>query len=180
MNFREAAKWYEKAEEQGEEWAAYRLAHMYRNVSPRSPEKAELWERKGNELRHGDDFRSHSSRNVSNVFSRVQGGGVWPSIDNTMEIEAGFQLQQDKAIRKLLLQLVICMSAASVFRPPRDGTTGQRNEVTTMRLSSWHGSISTEGAYCATAHMPSSYFVVQQIKEIFERSCNSHGCTKTE
>ena len=75
-NLREAAKWYEKAEEQGEEWAAYRLAHMYRNVSPRSPEKAEFWERKGNELRHGDAFRSHSRRNASDVFSRMLGGGV--------------------------------------------------------------------------------------------------------
>jgi TPR repeat protein len=87
-NLREAAKWYEKAEAQGEEWAAYRLAHMYRNVSPRSPEKAELWERKGNELRHGDDFRSHSRRNASDVFSRMLGGGVCPSIDKSMEIEA--------------------------------------------------------------------------------------------
>jgi TPR repeat protein len=88
-NFREAAKWYEKAEAQGEEWAAYRLAHMYRNVAPRSPEKAELWECKGNELRHGDDFRSHSSRNASNVFSRMKGGGLNPSIDkNISEIEA--------------------------------------------------------------------------------------------
>jgi hypothetical protein len=87
-NLREAAKWYEKAEAQGEEWAAYRLAHMYRNVSPRSPEKAELWEHKGNELRHGDDFRSHTRRNASDVFSRMLGGGVCPSIDKSTEIEA--------------------------------------------------------------------------------------------
>lgn len=86
-NLREAAKWYEKAEAQGEEWAAYRLAHMYRNISPRSPEKAELWEHKGNELRHGDDFRSHSRRNASDVFSRMIGGGVCPSIDQSKEIE---------------------------------------------------------------------------------------------
>lgn len=87
-NLKEAAKWYEKAEAQGEEWAAYRLAHMYRNVSPRSPEKAELWECKGNELRHGDDFRSYSKRNASDVFSRMLGGGVCPPIDKSTEIEA--------------------------------------------------------------------------------------------
>ena len=87
-NLREAAKWYEKAEAQGEEWAAYRLAHMYRNASPRSPEKAELWERKGNELRHGDDLRSHSRRNTSDILSRMLGGSVCPSIDKSTEIEA--------------------------------------------------------------------------------------------
>ena len=87
-NLREAAKWYEKAEEQGEEWAAFRLAHMYRNVSPRSPEKAAFWEHKGNELRHGNEFRSHSRRNVSAAFQRMLGGGVCPSIDNSPEIEA--------------------------------------------------------------------------------------------
>jgi TPR repeat protein len=86
-NLKEAVKWYEKAEAQGEEWAAYRLAHMYRNVSPRSPEKAELWECKGNELRHGEDFRSHSRRNASNILSRMLGGSVCPSIDKSTEIE---------------------------------------------------------------------------------------------
>ena len=87
-NLREAAKWYEKAEEQGEEWAAYRLAHMYRNVSPRSPQKAEIWERKGDELRHGDAFRSHARRSVSDVFSRMRGSKDWTSIDDSMELEA--------------------------------------------------------------------------------------------
>ncbi len=87
-NLREAAKWYEKAEAQGEEWAAYRLAHMHRHVSPRSSEKAEFWEHKGNELRHGNEFRSHSRRSVSVVFQRMIGGGVCPSDDNSGEIEA--------------------------------------------------------------------------------------------
>jgi hypothetical protein len=87
-NQREAAKWYEKAEEQGEEWAAFRLAHMYRNVSSRSPEKADFWERRGNELRHGDEFRSHARRSASSVFSRMRGGRDWTSIDDSLEIEA--------------------------------------------------------------------------------------------
>lgn len=87
-NLREAAKWYEKAEGQGEEWAAFRLAHMYRNVPPRSPDKADFWENRGNELRHGDGFRSHARRSVSAVFQRMLGGEVCPSIDNSPEIEA--------------------------------------------------------------------------------------------
>jgi len=95
-NLREAAKWYEKAEAQGEEWAAYRLAHMYRNVSPRSPAKAEQWEHKGNELRHGDDFRSHSRRNASGVFSRMLGGGVCPSIDKSTKLEARISMAAEQ------------------------------------------------------------------------------------
>lgn len=87
-NLREAAKWYEKAEGQGEEWAAFRLAHMYRNVPPRFPEKADLWERRGNELRHGDGFRNHARRSVSATFQRMLDGEVCPSIDNSPEIEA--------------------------------------------------------------------------------------------
>ena len=117
-NLREAAKWYEKAEAQGEEWAAYRLAHMYRNVSPRSPEKAELWERKGNELRHGDDFRSHSRRNASDVFSRMLGGGVCPSIDNSTEIEARISIAAEQGDPDALIAIGhlyergACVSAA--------------------------------------------------------------------
>lgn len=87
-NLREAAEWYEKAEEQGEEWAAFRLAHMYRNVSPRSLQKADFWERRGNELRHGNKFRAHARRSASNVFSRMRGGRDWASIDDSLEIEA--------------------------------------------------------------------------------------------
>jgi TPR repeat protein len=117
-NLREAAKWYEKAEAQGEEWAAYRLAHMYRNVSPRSPEKAELWERKGNELRHGDDFRSHSRRNASDVFSRMSGGRVCPSIDNSTEIEARISIAAEQGDPDALIAIGhlyergACISAA--------------------------------------------------------------------
>lgn len=87
-NLREATKWYERAEEQGEEWVAFRLAHMYRNMSPRSPEKADFWERKGNELRHGDGFRSHARRRAGDVFSRMRGSREWTSIDDSLEIEA--------------------------------------------------------------------------------------------
>ena len=117
-NLREAAKWYEKAEAQGEEWAAYRLAHMYRNVSPRSPEKAALWERKGNELRHGDDFRSHSRRNASDVFSRMLGGGVCPSIDKSTEIEARISIAAEQGDPDALIAIGhlyergACISAA--------------------------------------------------------------------
>jgi TPR repeat protein len=117
-NLREAAKWYEKAEAQGEEWAAYRLAHMYRNISPRSPEKAELWQRKGNELRHGDDFRSHSRRNASDVFSRMIGGGVCPSIDQSREIEARISIAAEQGDPDALIAMGhlyergACISAA--------------------------------------------------------------------
>jgi TPR repeat protein len=104
-NLREAAKWYERAEAQGEEWAAYRLAHMYRNVSPRSPKKAELWERKGNELRHGDDLRSHSRRNAGGVFSRMLGGGVCPSIDKSTEIEARISMAAEQGDPEALIAI---------------------------------------------------------------------------
>jgi hypothetical protein len=117
-NLREAAKWYEKAEEQGEEWAAFRLAHMYRNVSPRSPEKAEFWEHKGNELRHGEGFRSHSRRNASDILSRMLGGSVCPSIDKSTEIEARISMAAEQGDPDALIAIGqlyergACISAA--------------------------------------------------------------------
>jgi hypothetical protein len=104
-NLKEARKWYEKAAAQGEEWAAYRLAHMYRNVSPRSPEKAELWERKGNELPHGEDCRRHSRRNASNILSRMLGGSVCPSIDKSMEIEARISMAAEQGDPEALIAI---------------------------------------------------------------------------
>jgi hypothetical protein len=118
-NLREAAKWYEKAEEQGEEWAAFRLAHMYRNVSPRSPEKADFWERRGNELRHGDAFRSHARRSASNVFSLMRGSREWTSIDDSLEVEAKISAAAEKGDPEAqiaighLYERAECISAAA-------------------------------------------------------------------